>query len=165
MIRLVLLTLLTGAAIVAARADTMRTYANPRFGATAEVPSDWRADPPPENGDGQRFSSPDGLATITISGILNLDDNVEAAMREEEEPGAGETITYRQRSGRALITSGTRGMEIFYRKAILVCADRIWNHVSLEYPAAQKAHYDSLVARIAGSLRFAGSSWQITDCR
>jgi hypothetical protein len=96
---------------------------------------------------------------------LNLDDNVEAAMREEEEPGAGETITYRQRSGRALITSGTRGMEIFYRKAILVCADRIWNHVSLEYPAAQKAHYDSLVARIAGSLRFAGSSWQITDCR
>lgn len=164
MIRLVLLTFLTGAAIVAARAETMRTYANPRFGATAEVPSDWRADPPPENGDGQRFSSPDGLATITISGILNIGDNVEAAMREEEEPGAGETITYRQRSGRALITSGTRGSEIFYRKAILVCADRIWNHVSLEYPAAQKAHYDSLVARIAGSLRFAGSSWQINDC-
>jgi hypothetical protein len=165
MIRLVLLALLTGAAIFAARAETLRVYANPRFGATAEVPSDWRADPPPENGDGQRFTSLDGLATITVSGILNIGDNVEAAMREEEQPGAGETITYRQRSGRAIIASGTRGDDIFYRKSILVCADRIWNHVSLEYPAAQKAHYDSLVARIAGSLRFAGSSGQIADCR
>jgi hypothetical protein len=155
MIRPILLSVLAGAAIVAARAETMRLYANPRFGAIAEVPGDWRADPPPENGDGQRFTSPDGLATITISGILNIGDTVEAAMREEEQPGAGETITYRQRSGRALITSGTRGSEIFYRKSLLVCGDRIWNHVSLEYPAAQKAHYDSLVARIAGSLRFA----------
>ena len=39
-----------------AHAVTWRTYANERFGTTADVPSDWQAGEAPANGDGLRFT-------------------------------------------------------------------------------------------------------------
>jgi serine/threonine-protein kinase len=150
---------------VAVHAESFQVYSNPRFGATAEVPSDWRADPPPENGDGLVFRSPDGQASITISGVLNIADSVAEAMKTEEQPSEGETITYHQHGRRMVVVSGLRGDKIFYRKSLLVCRDQIWNHLWLEYPVAQKAEYDALVARIARSLHFSGVSAQIPNCR
>jgi serine/threonine-protein kinase len=58
-----------------------------------------------------------------------------------------------------------RGDKIFYRKSILVCRDQIWNHLSVEYPAARKVEFDAIVARAAQSLRFSGLSEQIPNCR
>jgi hypothetical protein len=165
MIRLLALALLAAVFVASARAETFRTYANDRFGATAEYPSDWRSDPPPENGDGLVFRSPDGQATITISGILNIADTPDEAMRDEEKADASQTVTFRQHGRRSVVVSGTQGDKIFYRKSILVCRDQIWNHVHLEYPAARKTEYDALVAKVAGSLRFSGVSEQIQNCR
>src|SRR5215470_11434418 len=130
-----------------------RTYANPRFGTTADVPANWKADPPPANGDGLRFRSPDQRASLTVSGSLNIYDTVEEAMKAYEEPDEGEKITYRHREPRALVVSGTRGDTIFYAKHILSCGDQIWNSVHLEYPLAEKAAYDALVTQVAQSLR------------
>ncbi len=165
MIRFLALALLAAASIASARAESFRTYANDRFGATAEYPGDWRSDPPPENGDGLVFRSPDGQATITISGILNIADTPEEAMRDEEKGYDGQTVTFHQHGRRSVIVSGTQGDKIFYRKSILVCRDQIWNHVYLEYPAARKTEYDALVAKVAGSLHFSGASEQIPNCR
>jgi hypothetical protein len=152
-------------AAVAAAAPQYRSYANPRFGTTADVPADWKSDPPPANGDGLRFNSPDKRASITVSGSLNIYDTVEDAMKSYEEPGDGEKITYRHREPRALVISGTRGGDtIFYAKHILSCGDQIWNNVYLEYPAAEKAAYDALVTHVAGSLR-PGRSEQVPRCR
>jgi serine/threonine-protein kinase len=148
-----------------ARAQSFRVYSNPRFGATAEVPSDWRADPPPENGDGLVFHSPDGQASLTISGILNIADSAEEAMKQEDQAGGDEQVTYRQRGARSLTLSGLQGDRIFYRKSILVCRDQIWNHLSLDYPAARKTDYDALVVRVAKSFHFSGFSAQIPNCR
>jgi serine/threonine-protein kinase len=131
MIRLLVSLLLAVALKASAQAESFRTYSNPRFGATAEVPSDWRADPPPENGDGLVFRSPDGAAAITVSGVLNAADSAAAAMNDEEKPNDGEKITFHQRGARFVIASGLAGDRIFYRKSLLVCRDQIWNHVSL----------------------------------
>src|SRR5215831_17288985 len=96
-------------AAVATAAPQYRTYVNARFGTTAEVPTDWKADPPPENGDGLRFRSPDQRASITVSGSLHVWDSIEEAMKIYETPDKDETITYRHREPRALVVSGTRG--------------------------------------------------------
>jgi hypothetical protein len=165
MIRTLALALILFAGVCPAQADGFRLYSNPRFGATAEVPSEWRADPPPENGDGQIFRSPDGRGSLTISGILRVEATPEEAMKEEELPSEGENIAYHTHGRRLVVVSGFNGDKIFYRKSLLVCGDRIWSHIYLEYPAAQKTDYDAIVAHIAQSLRFSGVSAQIPNCR
>jgi serine/threonine-protein kinase len=163
MIRLLALLLLCFS-IQPAAAETYRVYANERFGATAEVPASWRADPPPANGDGLVFRSPDGHAALTVSGSLNIADTVAEAMRDQGTPNDGESVTYRKAGKRDVTLSGTKGDKIFYRKSILVCRDQIWNSFHLEYPARDKKAYDALVTRVARSLR-GGPSQQIAGCR
>ena len=146
-----------------ALAQSWRSYANAHFGTVAQVPHDWRAGREPENGDGLDFTSPDGQATITVSGRLNIDGTVEEAMHSREQPMEAETITYKLRRGRALVLSGFNGDRIFYRKSLLSCRDQIWNNLSIEYPAARKTEFDALVTHVAGSLQF-GRSAQIPNC-
>src|SRR5882757_3374616 len=85
-------------------------YRNWRFGVSADVPSDWKAGSEPENNDGLVFTSPDGAATITISGILNA-GNAPAAelIADEQRAQDGQTVTYRKASARQAVISGTRG--------------------------------------------------------
>ncbi|HLW90572.1 MAG TPA: hypothetical protein VKS78_04630 [Roseiarcus sp.] len=165
MLRLATVLFLLAASLAPASAETYRTYANPRFGATADVPSDWRSEPPPENGDGLTFTSPDGTASVTVYGSLNIEDNAQTAMQRALQPSEGETITYRQSGKDWVVVSGVKGSQIFYHKSILVCRDQIWNDVDLEYPAARKSAYDALVTHIASSLHFSGRSGQIPNCR
>ena len=148
----------------AAPAADYRAYANARFGTVADVPAGWRADPEPENGDGLVFRSPDGHASVTVSGSLHVWDSIGEAMKIYEEPGKDETVTYRHREPRALVVSGTRGDTIFYARHVLTCGDQIWNSVHIEYPAAQKTAYDAMVTHIARSLH-GGRSGQVPKCR
>ena len=165
MLRPATIMLLVFASLASARAETYRIYSNPRFGATADVPSGWRSEPPPANGDGLIFDSPDGGASITVSGRLNIEDTAQQAMQQALQPNDGETITYLQSGKDWVVVSGINGAKIFYRKSMLVCRNQIWNDVDLEYPAAQKVAYDALVNHVAGSLRFSGKSAQIPNCR
>ena len=150
------------AAASAAAAD-YRPYANARFGTAADVPAGWASDPPPENGDGLVFRSPDQTASVTVSGSLHVWDTIDEAMAIYQQPNNGETITYRHREPRALVVSGTHGDTIFYARHILSCHDRVWNSVYIEYPASQKATYDAMVTHIARSLH-AGRSGQLGGC-
>src|SRR5687768_14502973 len=109
---LALLLLIVG---LPAAAETYRVYANERFGQTADVPASWRADPPPANGDGLIFRSPDGNAALTVSGSLNIADSVKEAMRDQGTPNDGENVTYRKTGKRDVTISGTKGDNIFYR--------------------------------------------------
>jgi hypothetical protein len=156
-------TLLLGFACPAPAAD-YRNYANARFGTAADVPAGWRADEEPENGDGLVFRSPDGKASVTVSGSLHVWDTIDEAMKIYEEAGQGETITYRHREPRVLVVSGTRGDTIFYARHVLSCRDQIWNNVHIEYPAAQKAAYDAMVTHIARSLH-GGPNGTVPRCR
>jgi hypothetical protein len=130
-----------------------RTYHNDRFGVTADVPRDWRAGRPPENGDGLQFTSPDGTATITVSGGYRMADSVAEALTSEQAPDEGETVTYQTRAPRMAVISGMRGQTIFYRKVVLSCKDQVMNRVSIEYPSARKQQFDALVSHVAASLQ------------
>jgi hypothetical protein len=147
----------------AAQSQTFRIYANERFGTTAEVPATWKADPPPENGDGLIFRSPDGRASITVSGSLHIADSIEEEMRSYERPVSGGKITYRRRGARSLVISGTRGETIFYDKHLLSCRDQVWNNLYIEYSARERSAYDAMVVRVSRSLR-AGHSEQVAEC-
>jgi len=122
-------------------ADQWQTYSNPRFGSTAEVPGDWRPGEPPVNGDGLEFISPDGRATIAVSGSWNMDGTTAEAIATFGIQNEGEIITYRHFDKRSIVVSGTRGDRIFYAKGILVCRDRVWNEVWIEYPTSEKKKF------------------------
>ena len=142
-----------------------REYRNWRFGVSADVPSDWKPGEEPSNNDGLVFTSPDGASTITVSGILNADNAPAASViADEQRAQDGETVTYRKAGARQAVISGTSGTMIFYRKAILSCNDQIANHLSIEYPAAQKQAFDALVSHVAGSMRSSPGA-QIPKCR
>jgi hypothetical protein len=142
-----------------------RKYRNERFGVSADIPSDWKAGQEPENNDGLVFSSSDGKATITVSGILNADDKpAPRVMIEEQRAGDGEKVTYRKAAGREAVVSGIRGSTIFYRRTLLSCGDQVLNHLVIEYPAEQKQAFDSLVLHVAGSMR-ASPGEQVPKCR
>jgi serine/threonine-protein kinase len=146
-----------------ADAEGWRTYNNERFGATAEVPADWRAGRPPENGDGLVFTSPDGQASIAVYGSLHIWDTIDEAVAIFETPSDGETIKYKHHGPRSIVISGTRGDRIFYAKSLLSCRDNVWDHVRIEYPAARKSAFDALVMYVARSLR-SGHSEQVAEC-
>jgi serine/threonine-protein kinase len=165
MIRTVLAVLILVLAADDASAQDWRSYRNARFGTVADVPRDWRAGRASENADGLAFSAPDAKGTITVSGGLHVWDTIAEAVEIMEASDDRATITYRHRGKRVLVVSGTRGDTVFYRKSILSCRDQIWNSVSTEYPAGNKAAYDALVTHVAGSLRFGGASVQIPNCR
>ena len=142
-----------------------RNYRNARFGVSADVPSDWKAGREPDNNDGLVFSSPDGDATITVSGILNADnERANQVIAEEQRAEEGETVAYRKAGDRMAVISGTRGTTIFYRKTMLSCNDQVINHLVSEYPAAQKQAFDALVTRVAASMRTSPGE-QISKCR
>ena len=148
---------------VPAQAGLWQTYANERFGATAEIPATWKAGEPPENGDGLEFTSPDGQSTVIVSGMLNIDDTLDEAFASREEAFEGETITYKHRDKHSVVVSGTKGDRIFYRKSLLACGNQVWVSVSIEYPVAQKQAFDAIVTHVAGSLK-AGPSEQVAEC-
>jgi hypothetical protein len=132
--------------------DAYRTYHNDRFGVSADVPRDWRAGPPPENGDGLKFTSPDGAATLTVSGSYRMADSVAEALDSEQAADEGETITYQTRASRMAVISGMRGPTVFYRKVVVSCKDQVMNRLSIKYPLARKQQFDALVSHIAASL-------------
>ena len=142
-----------------------RTYHNDRFGVSADVPADWKPGREPDNNDGLVFTSPDGASTITVSGILNADDTpASQVISDEQRAQSGETVTYRNKGPRQAVVSGTREAMIFYRKTMLSCRDQVVNHLVIEYPAAKKQDFDTLVTHVAGSMR-TSPGWQIHNCR
>jgi hypothetical protein len=146
-----------------AQAGRWTPYHNPRFGTTADVPAGWKSAPPPENGDGLIFVSPDGRAHLIVSGSLNISDTIAEGRAVYEKREDGETVTYKHRDAHAITLSGTKGDLIFYEKHILSCRDQVWNSIYIEYPAASRNEFDPLIAHVAHSLR-PGASEQVEEC-
>ena len=135
-----------------ASAQSWRPYHNDRFGTVGASPAGWIAQRPPDNGDGQIFSSPDGRATLTISAGYNEPATPAGLARLAGYEDAG-TVTYRKAGKDWIVVSGQKNGQIFYRRYVLSCANSIWNSVSVDYPAAEKSAYDAIVAHAGAALR------------
>lgn len=131
--------------------DGWQTYRNPRFGMTLPVPPGMTAQRPPDNGDGQAFRSADGKAELLTWGSFNIDGIGDVAKRFESaliEPGR--TITYKRKTEKWFVISGTRkdGTAFYerYDADKKYCAGWL-----VTYPAAEEKTYTPLIERIAKS--------------
>jgi len=131
------------------------TYVNERFGTVCTFPDDIFTDrqPEPENGDGQIWLSADG-ASLTCSGILNVDDETPKGFVAEEKASnePGYKITYSKTGKDWAVLSGLKDDKIFYERR-LFGKDGVIRTVWIDYPPALKSKYDPLVGAITGSLK------------
>ena len=127
-------------------ADWVR-YCNARFGQCADIPSAFRPDPPPENGDGLVFRDGGGMS-ITVSAMYNVTEATLASEREADIETAGPP-TYQAQGPNWFVISGLGGAGIYYVKCFVKHStiSTLW----IEYPAARKSLYDDIVPRVAKS--------------
>jgi hypothetical protein len=144
------------AAGVAFAQERWATYANPRFGTSADYPAHLftRRDHPPGNGDGQSFRTADGRARLTIFGTRNIDDDTPETYLAKFADLAGTAVAMRRVTARYYVLSGTRGGDIFYDRCNFPAApDDIIDCLTITYPAQEKAAWDAVVTRMSRSLR------------
>ena len=130
------------------------TYVNDRFGTTLSYPTDaFVMQPPPDNDDGRTLLSADG-AQILVFGGYNIDNQTLAAKRASLTGPDYAGVAYRAAGKTWFVVSGHRAADgvdtIFYEKYI-VSAETIHSLI-VTYPAALKARYDPIAARVADSL-------------
>jgi hypothetical protein len=126
-----------------ALAEDWKTYENPRFGFTVDVPADgWKELPPPENGDGQTWRSNNDRANILAWGSYVLDDfATDAASRVAADKDKGWTITADMGWNMDLkegpegwhVYSATLDGRMIEQKAIVACGGSVAVYVRLEY--------------------------------
>jgi len=160
-----LLILSAALSVVAARAETSRTYHwrtyyNDRYGTTIDYPDTFIPQPPPDADDGREFKSPDG-AVFTVSASYNALDfdlgKYQAFILTNLDPGA--VVTYQAQGRDWFVVSGTKGPDIFYERHLLSHGEEMTEDFVMSYPASLKATYDPLVARMAESFR-SGKGYQ-----
>lgn len=86
-----------------------KLYTNGRYGFSIEYPSTFAVKVIPDNDDGRIFSSPDGEAELTVSGINNvLGETAQSCYQQElkEHPNAA----YKVQRGNWLIVSWVEGL-------------------------------------------------------
>ena len=149
--RVFLRTLLLLAMAPVAQAQDRRVLA-PEATTTAVVPDGWRAQQDP-NWEGTKYVSPQGESSLVLYSLRRRQPSVEAHIRWFSAL-PGERVTYRARGRGWIVVSGFKqNGRIFYRKALLACNGRVWQHLSFEYPTSRKRAFDRLVTRTSHSLR------------
>lgn len=135
------------------------TYSNARFNYSIDYPSGlFTPHDESTNGDGRVFKAKKGTAKLLAWGQYNaLFDTLKKAYASDlKERGGG--VTYKALLNDGYVISGTKGGRIFYQKTILSGKDgdsgAVFATFLLEYPAAEKAVYDSVASRISRSFKF-----------
>lgn len=131
-------------------------YVNARFGTSADVPAAFLNAPPPENGDGQQFTSPDG-GSITVFGGMNPTNGPLAdyhrflqGLLEDD----GWTLSYTPEGRTWFVLSGKRDGELLYHRVEhrAGCRADLLHHIEFRYPASRAAAWSSIVERGATTL-------------
>lgn len=130
-----------------ASAGDWEHYENARFRFAIDIPSGFVAKPAPDNGDGQKWTTPDGYAELIAYGSFgsSFEEDLAAA---KADPAA----TYFAAGEDWFVTSGIRDRTIFYAKSIRGCEEAVVTF-RFEYPALRKISYDGLIRQIGSSLK------------
>jgi hypothetical protein len=128
-----------------------QSYVNGRFGTSLDFPAKmFRPSPPPENGDGRRFTSPD--ATLEVYAFNNVNQETARSMKRRLVGSEGyRQVTYSPTGPGWLVLSGFRGKNIFYEKYFFR-GDTIQGF-GIEFPRAAKPRYAPVIERIENSFR------------
>lgn len=129
---------------------TWQDYVVPETGAVAQIPTTiFSIDGgTPDVGYGRRFVTADHRATVTVQSILNEIGDSPAVFLAKKNPPAN--IAYRRVTSRFFVVSSFRGDKIWYNRCNF--AGQFVNCVLINYPAAEKRQWDSVVTRISNTL-------------
>ena len=111
---------------------------------SAAVPPGWQSQAPEANFDGKRFVSPDGTAWLAVYRVA-AQGSVSDHMKAIAFAGNDEVLTYVHGERSSIAAAGFKGSRVFYRKAILACAGKVWHHVAFEYPPEIKDRMERFV--------------------
>jgi hypothetical protein len=133
------------------------TYANARFAFAVDYPADlFPGYVESDNSDGAAFEAVGEGVAFRVFGFWNNDHQRPRALLKERTEG--KTLDYSAVTKDSFVASGRQdgrdGAAIFYDRCNLA-GERVIC-VNLVYPAADKAKWDAIVPRIAGSLRAVG---------
>jgi eukaryotic-like serine/threonine-protein kinase len=122
-------------------------YANPRYGFTALRPSSFRGQPPPEDGDGQAWTSPDGQVLLAAYGAKNVLNYSPA--QDEAADARLMSVVYANISGDIVTVSGytNNGRTIVYQRDVV--GPGSIDTLYWSYPVNQKAQLDAAVTQTA----------------
>ncbi|HEX8919950.1 MAG TPA: hypothetical protein VF766_00640 [Pyrinomonadaceae bacterium] len=135
---------------IAGQRVTYRTYSNARYGFSIAYPVGVLVPQgESDNGDGQRFVSKDGSATLLAFGSNRLDRSLQDEFQSAQENRA---VTYKVLKRDMFVVSGTENGKIFYQKTLL--RGDAFKTFIIEYNEGERATFDSITARVARS--FAG---------
>jgi hypothetical protein len=130
---------------------TFKTYFNQRFGITALWPASFRAKPPPANGQGETWVSPDGRAVLSVYGANNL-----SHYSPEEDAVAGSRgwlVTLHTIEGNVVTVSGY----IHNRRTIVYRRDVVGpgaiDTMTWTYPASEKDEWAGAVTQTAHAFK------------
>jgi hypothetical protein len=133
----------------AAQPANWRRFVVPETGASVDIPlSIFTEDAgKPETGHGARFLTSDRRANLTIQSVPN-EGLAPARFFATKNPPSG--IVYKRITDRFFVASSFRNDMIWYNRCNF--AGRYANCVLINYPAAEKRQWDSIVTRISNTL-------------
>jgi hypothetical protein len=145
--------LLMLAALAPAPAHRWTLYANARFGTRLLYPADmFGRGVEPDNGDGISFRAADG-GTLAIFGRWNVERESPDQFAQRVTPApAYRQLDYRLVRPTFVILSGFRGNRVYYERYAFSGRDGAIHAFVLEYPAARRARYEPIIARMSASL-------------
>ncbi len=126
-----------------------QTYRNAQFGTEVTLPQSWRFKEDVNNGAGATYTSPNGQGNAIIFASSARNTDVTTLLSADR----GERVTYRFNKGNVVVMSGFHGDKIFYRKHVLGCNGRMWNHLVVTYPAQAKKLFDPVLNKMVFSLQ------------
>ena len=126
------------------------TYVVPESGAVAQIPTTIFSEDggKPEEGYGRRFRTADRRANLTVESVSNEAGDSPAAFLAKKNPPAN--IEYQRVTPRFFVVSSFKGDKIWYNRCNF--AGKYVNCVLINYPAAEKRQWDSVVTRISNTL-------------
>ena len=138
-------------ALASARDAEWRRYVIPSTGTSVDMPvsiftSDAGA---PEGGTGRRFFTEDRRADLTVQSVPNPENDSPATFLAKQRPPAG--IIYKRITSDFFVVSSIRNDRIWYNRCNR--GNGTLNCVLINYPAAEKRQWDSVVTRISNTLR------------
>ena len=133
----------------AAEPATWQRYVVPETGASVDIPASIFVEAgKPETGYGRRFLTSDRRANLTVQSVANDAGNSPARFLAAKNPPSG--IVYRKVTDRFFVVSSFRDDMIWYNRCNFT--GRLANCVLINYPAAEKRQWDSIVTRISNTL-------------
>jgi hypothetical protein len=127
-----------------------RTYSNERFGFRIDYPQSFIAGQPPENGDGMNFTSPDGEATLLVSGSNNAGWTLRDYYNMYSKDIHGK-VGYQKFGYGWFVVTWTEGDKLVYRKMFVGNGSE--NSFTFIYPIGERTLYDEAATKMEKSFR------------